>query len=134
MNRFFTASRRMIAGMSFLALLSAIHGADADPKLLGFSDTRATKQMALEKSFDKLISAEDQKSWMEQMASAPNHVGSPHDKANADFMLAKFNEWGWDARIETFEVLYPTPKKVAVELIAPTHFVAKLQEPAVAGD
>lgn len=68
------------------------------------------------------------------MAAAPNHVGSPHDKANADFMVAKFNEWGWDAHIETFQVLYPTPKKISVELVAPTHSVAKLQEPAVTGD
>ena len=32
----------------------------------------------------------------------PNHVGSPHDKANAEFQLAKFREWGWDASIEDF--------------------------------
>jgi N-acetylated-alpha-linked acidic dipeptidase len=31
-------------------------------------------------------------------------------------------------------VLYPTPKKVSVELVAPTHVVARLQEPAVPGD
>lgn len=102
--------------------------------LLGFTDEHAAAQLALEKKFDALINAADQAAWLEQMASAPNHVGSPHDKANADFMLAKFNEWGWDAHIETFQVLYPTPKKVAVELVAPIHFVAKLQEPEVPGD
>jgi N-acetylated-alpha-linked acidic dipeptidase len=49
-------------------------------------------------------------------------------------MLAQFQAWGWDAHLETFDVLYPTPKQVAVELVAPTHYVAKLQEPAVPGD
>ncbi len=28
----------------------------------------------------------------------------------------KFREWGWDASIETFSVLYPTPREVSVEL------------------
>ena len=51
------------------------------------------------------------------MAAEPNHVGSPHDKANAEFTLQQFKDWGWDAKIETFQVLYPTPKKVALELI-----------------
>jgi N-acetylated-alpha-linked acidic dipeptidase len=61
-------------------------------------------------------------------------VGSAHDKANAEFELQKFREWGWDASIETFSVLYPTPREVSVELIAPTHFKAQLTEPPVDGD
>ncbi len=57
-----------------------------------------------------------------------------HDKANAEFQLAKFREWGWDASIENFSVLYPTPREVSVELVAPTHFKARLTEPPIAGD
>jgi N-acetylated-alpha-linked acidic dipeptidase len=49
-------------------------------------------------------------------------------------MLEKFREWGWDAELETFYVLYPTPKKLALELVAPTQFTARLNEPAVDGD
>jgi N-acetylated-alpha-linked acidic dipeptidase len=130
---------RKIVALSLLPLLAAAgysQTAVAPPpvRLLGFTGRHAAAQVALEQKFDSQLSAADQKAWLEQMAAAPNHVGSPHDKANADFMLAKFTEWGWDAHIETFQVLYPTPKKVAIELIAPTHFVAKLQEPAVIGD
>ena len=47
--------------------------------------------------------------WMKTMAAEPNHVGSPHDKANAELVLKQFKDWGWDAKIETFKVLYPTP-------------------------
>ena len=53
------------------------------------------------------------------MSSAPNHVGSPHDKANAECILARFKEWGWDAHIETFQVLYPTPISTTLELVEP---------------
>lgn len=117
---------------SFALLAATLGGEEPAPKLTGF--TNANAQIALEKKFDAQLKADDLKDWMKQMAAAPNHVGSPHDKANAEFMLAQFKEWGWDAHIETFEVLYPTPKKVSVEMVEPNKFVAKLQEPAIPGD
>lgn len=124
-----------VFALLFVPLLSPAAGAEArSEKMLGFTDRRAREQAALEKKFDDQLSAADQRAWVEQMASAPNHVGTPHNQANAEFMLAQFRSWGWDARIETFQVLYPTPKKVGLELVAPTRFTAKLQEPAVAGD
>ena len=69
-----------------------------------------------------------------RLSARPHHVGSPYDKDNAEWMAAKFKEWGWDASIEVFDVLFPTPKERLVELVAPTKFVAKLEEPAVAVD
>jgi N-acetylated-alpha-linked acidic dipeptidase len=61
-------------------------------------------------------------------------VGSPHDKANAEKSLALFKGFGWDAHIETFMVLYPTPLKTAVELVAPEKIKLGGQEPPVKGD
>jgi N-acetylated-alpha-linked acidic dipeptidase len=49
-------------------------------------------------------------------------------------MLAKFKEWGWDAKIENYDVLFPTPKERLLELTAPAYFKAKLQEPPVTVD
>ena len=89
---------------------------------------------ALEKNFDGLISASDQQQWLEQMSSEPNQVGSPHDKANADFELAMFKQWGWDAHIERFDVLYPTPISTSLELVTPQHLKLGGQEPPVAED
>jgi N-acetylated-alpha-linked acidic dipeptidase len=122
-----------------LALCVMPRAARADPpagaaEIQGFSATGAAAEAQLEQRFDADISAADLRSWLEQMSSEPNHVGSAHDKANAEFELKKFREWGWDASIETFTVLYPTPRELAVELVAPTHFAARLTEPAVAGD
>jgi N-acetylated-alpha-linked acidic dipeptidase len=89
---------------------------------------------ALEKNFDALVSSVDQQAWLEQMSSAPNHVGSPHDKANADFQLAMFKQWGWDAHIERFDVLYPTPISTTLELVTPERVTLGGQEPAIAED
>src|SRR5262249_17131436 len=71
---------------------------------------------------------------MQRMSARPHHVGSAYDKQNAEWMLAKFKEWGFDAQIENFYVLFPTPKVRVLEMVAPTRFVAKLQEPAVPPD
>ena len=91
-------------------------------------------QAALEQRFDSMISATDQQQWLQQMASAPNHVGAPHDKANAEMQLALFKQWGWDARIETFDVLYPTPVSTTVEQVMPQQVPLGGQEPPVAED
>jgi N-acetylated-alpha-linked acidic dipeptidase len=88
----------------------------------------------LEAKFDAAISSQDQLDWMKDMASQPNHVGSPHDKANAEATLAKFKSWGWDAHIETFQVLYPTPITTTLELVAPTKIKLGGQEPPVKED
>jgi N-acetylated-alpha-linked acidic dipeptidase len=88
----------------------------------------------LEKSFDALITPADQQQWLQTMSSEPNHVGSPHDKANAEMELALFKQWGWDAHIEQFDVLYPTPISTTVELVAPEHIPLGGQEPPIPED
>ncbi|MHB8477374.1 MAG: transferrin receptor-like dimerization domain-containing protein [Steroidobacteraceae bacterium] len=117
-----------------LCILAVPAYAAGAAEMQGFSAAGAAAETQLEQRFDAGLSAADLRSWMQQMSSEPNHVGSAHDKANAEFELAKFREWGWEASIETFSVLYPTPREVAVELIAPTRFVARLTEPPIAGD
>ena len=94
----------------------------------------ASPTQALEKNFDAMISSADQLAWLQQMSSAPNHVGSPHDKANADFQLAMFKQWGWDAHIERFDVLYPTPISTTLELVAPQAVKLGGQEPPIPED
>jgi N-acetylated-alpha-linked acidic dipeptidase len=89
---------------------------------------------ALERNFDALINPAEQQQWLQQMSSEPNHVGSPHDKANADFQLAMFKQWGWDAHIERFDVLYPTPISTTVELVTPERVTLGGQEPPVPED
>jgi len=73
-------------------------------------------------------------SYVKRLSARPHHVGAPYDKDNADWILAKFKEWGLEARIETFDVLFPTPRERAVELVEPARFTARLQEPTVSQD
>ncbi|MFA6229516.1 MAG: transferrin receptor-like dimerization domain-containing protein [Rhodanobacter sp.] len=120
--------------VTFLATAATGKSSQDDNAMLGFAPANAITQQNLEQRFDAQLDPADQREWLKQMSSEPNQVGSPHDKANAEFMLKKFREWGWNAHIETFSVLYPTPKKVALELLGATPFTATLREPDVAGD
>ena len=113
---------------------STAGGSMAQTPLLGFSPAGAERERAIESKFDAGLSAEEQRAWLKDMSSKANQVGAPHDKANADWMLAKFKAWGWDARIETFYVLYPTPIAEKLELLGDHRFTAKLHEPGVPGD
>ncbi len=126
--------------LSILVLLLAALPAVSQPQapqaapLLGFSEERAAAQRELETRFDSHLKAENLREWMKRMSARPHHVGSPHGKENAEFMAGLFRSWGYDTRIEEFQVLFPTPKTRLVEMVGPTRFTAQLSEPAVPGD
>ncbi|HEV7158097.1 MAG TPA: transferrin receptor-like dimerization domain-containing protein [Caulobacteraceae bacterium] len=117
------------------AALALVGAAAAEPApLLGFSADGAVAERALEGRFDADLSAKAIGARLKLMAAWPNQVGSPHDKANAEFTLQQFKAWGWDAHTETFSVLYPTPKTELLELLGKTPYRARLVEPPIPGD
>jgi N-acetylated-alpha-linked acidic dipeptidase len=89
---------------------------------------------AWDATFRELPQPSNIRASMERLSARPHHVGSAYDKENAEWILARFKEWGWEAEIETFSVLFPTPKERVLELVEPTRFTAKLEEPAIAVD
>src|SRR6266705_3310825 len=115
-------------GLLLLAL------APSPTDLRGFTPESAKAEREWETKFRALPSPDSLREYMRRLSARPHHVGSPYDKANAEWILAKFKSFGLEAQIETFDVLFPTPQERVVELVAPSKFVAKLQEPPVAGD
>jgi N-acetylated-alpha-linked acidic dipeptidase len=87
-----------------------------------------------EDRFLTLPSPDNVREAMRRLSARPHHVGSPYDRDNAEWILARFREWGWDAEIETFDVLFPTPRERLVEMVAPRRFPLALEEPALAVD
>ena len=106
----------------------------ASTQLLGYGAQTSATERGWEKKFQDGIVPANVRENMRRLSARPHHVGSPYDKDNAEWMLARFKEWGFDAHIETFNVLFPTPKERVLELVSPTQFRAKLQEPALAID
>ena len=87
-----------------------------------------------ETAFRSLPQPDSMRQYMIRLSARPHHLGSAYDKSNAEWILSKFKEWGLDAHIETFEVLFPTPQERVLELIAPRKYRARLYEPALAAD
>jgi N-acetylated-alpha-linked acidic dipeptidase len=102
--------------------------------LIGYTSDSSRAEQDWEQKFRAIPEPGQVRENMRRLSAYPHHVGSPYDKDNAEWMLAKFKSWGFDAQIENFYVLFPTPKERLLELIAPTKYHAKLQEPAVPGD
>ena len=108
--------------------------AEGPVSLTGFDSAGAAMQQQLEKQFMDAVRREDLKGWLERLAAKPHHVGSPYGKENADFIAELFKSWGFETRIERFDVLFPTPKTRVLELTAPTKYVARLAEPTIQQD
>src|SRR5689334_13918385 len=124
---------RPLAILASGVLLLGLAPSPADD-LRGFTAESAKAEREWEAKFRAIPSPDSLREYMRRLSARPHHVGSPYDKDNAEWILAKFKSFGLDAHIETFDVLFPTPIERVVELVAPTKFVATLREPPVAGD
>ncbi|HEX7411251.1 MAG TPA: transferrin receptor-like dimerization domain-containing protein [Bacteroidales bacterium] len=103
-------------------------------KIMGFTDANAIKQIAWEKQFDTQLNAKNQDTWMQFLTSHPHHVGSPQDKANAEYMSKLFQSWGYQTEIESYYVLFPTPELRLLELLGSKPYKAKLEESTLKED
>ena len=127
--------RRLAAVVLVLALgfPAPVLGA-GDDALAGYSAQSGPTEREWEGKFRALPDPANLREYMKRLSARPHHVGSPYDKDNAEWILARFKEWGLDAHIEKFDLLFPTPKVRVLEMTEPTKFTAKLEEPALAVD
>ena len=100
----------------------------------GFKPENVQKQLDLETAFESKIDTSNLDSWMKKMAARPHYVGTEYGKELSEWMLKQFKSWGYDAKIETYHVLFPYPKVRVLELTEPTSYKAKLKAVPVAGD
>src|SRR5436190_3112016 len=128
--------RRLVLTILFClaGLVLAAAAVNEPATLAGYSAEASRAERDWEAKFRSIPKPENLREYMQRLSARPHHVGSPYDKDNAEWILTKFKEWGLDAHIETFDVLFPTPKERVVELVEPGRFQAKLQEPALSID
>ncbi len=126
--------RKLLASLLSLGLAAPFAFPADAPPLAGYSADSARAERDWEAKFRAVPDPANLRAYMQRLSARPHHVGSPYDKDNAEWMLARLKEWGLDARIETFDVLFPTPKERVLELLEPTRFTAKLSEPTESVD
>src|SRR3954466_3325010 len=127
MRTLFSSLLIALASLAFVPL-------PADAPLRGFFPQSVQAERDLEARFKTMPDPARMREAMRRLSARPHHVGSPYDRENAEWILDQFKSYGWDAHIENFDVLFPTPVERVVELVAPTTFKASLQETAQPGD
>lgn len=132
-QRFVSRSFVLLIAPLISAQTTSLKPADT-AQLAGYTVASSKSEHDWEKKFQDGIVSENVKENMRRLSARPHNVGSPYDKDNAEWILARFKEWGFDAHIETFNVLFPMPKERVIELVEPTRFKAKLQEPSIPVD
>ena len=115
---------------TFIIFLSA----QAQQKLMGFTDADSKKQQDWEKQFDARLDARNLDTWMKYLSSHPHHVSSPQGKLNAEYIANLFRQWGYQTQIDTYYVLFPTPKTRVLELHGSKSYKPKLEESTLPED
>ena len=105
----------------------------ADP-IRGFPEDEAKQRQPFELRLRATAESNKIREFMTAMASEPHHAGSPASRTVAEYALAKFKEFGLEARIETFDALIPYPTQRVLEVVSPIRYMAKLREPVVKDD
>ena len=86
----------VIAALVVTAIASRAQAADDEP-LYGFTAATSKTQRDWEKKFSAIPSPQIMRDTMQRLSARPHHVGSPYDKDNAEWILARFKSWGLDA-------------------------------------
>ena len=98
----------------------------AQSSLLGFKSSE--KEIQNEKRFDAQLSAKRVGENIKLLSSVPHHVGSSGGKMVASEIAKVFKEAGWDTKIETYQLMFPTPITRTLEMSGATNYKAKLKE------
>src|SRR5512141_627655 len=124
-------SLSLLASLGGLTILAS----PIDPAVpRGFTAESGRVERDWETRFAAIPDPAHMRNAMRRLSARPHHVGSPYDKENAEWIRDQFRSYGWDTHIESFDVLFPTPKESLVELVAPTRFRASLRETALPND
>ncbi|HWB25067.1 MAG TPA: M28 family metallopeptidase [Chitinophagaceae bacterium] len=124
----------MIACMAAAAALLQQQAIAQSKSISGFTPQSAQAELSAEQKFDANLSAENIGSTIKDLSSKPHNLGSAGSKEVAENILARLKSYGFDAHIETFSVLFPTPKTRVLEMTSPTVYKALLKEPALKED
>ena len=126
--------RPFISSIVAVGALAFVPAAPEPAPLRGFTAQSSALERSWEAKFRAIPEPKRMRDMMQRLAAHPHHVGSPYGKQNAEWIRDQYASFGWDARIETFDVLFPTPVERVVEMVAPTKYRAILQEPTVPAD
>ena len=124
--------RKLLSLLLYLFFLNDLR-AQTTP-IFGYTKESAETQASIEEKFDGHLKASNLDAWMKHLTARPHHLGSAYGKQSAEYIRDLFESWGYEAELETYKVLFPTPKVRLLELVSPGKFKASLKEPGLKED
>ncbi|MFN0206335.1 MAG: M28 family metallopeptidase [Planctomycetota bacterium] len=132
----------------FAPVVLFVHGAFAQgdtpapapnpPRLRGFTIKNSQNEAASEARFLAIPSAKECKQFLRVLTEDPHPAGSENGKALAEYVRARFLQFGFEAELVAYDVLLSTPKNapksIELQLLEPEKYDAKLQEQGTAWD
>ena len=98
------------------------------PALIGFSSASREAQLAAEKVLMATVAPNNARRWLAALTEEPHVAGTPAEKKVADYVLARFKEFGLEAEMVRYDVFLNHPEHVSLKITSPVQEELKLVE------
>jgi N-acetylated-alpha-linked acidic dipeptidase len=113
-------------------LLSVLLGSHVliaqSPAPAGFAPGSVEAHTRAEKVFLETVTPAAARRWLAALTEEPHVAGTPAEKKLADYVLARFKEFGLAAELVRYDVFLNHPKHVSLKLVSPVEEDLKLRE------
>src|SRR5438552_1416473 len=120
--------------MLTVVALVAVASLQTPAPIRGFPSSMVSDQVRRERTARLVPNPDTLRTQLRALSAEPHEAGTERSRHVAEQILARFRAFGLDARIEQFDALMPRPASRSLELVAPEHYTAQLQEPPVPQD
>jgi N-acetylated-alpha-linked acidic dipeptidase len=128
-------STRLLLRLPVLTLLLLISTAHSQDSILGFTPKGALQQTAVEQKFKAIPSPDEERRQHRIFTAAPHLAGSERNNELARYIADQWRTQGLeDVVLHRYDVYSTSPKSSFLEMVAPVHYVATLQETSYAAD
>jgi N-acetylated-alpha-linked acidic dipeptidase len=121
------AVRYLIFALALVPTLVTAQTQNAD-SYRGFAAAARDAQAAAEKVFMDTVTPNNARRWLFALTEEPHVAGTPEEKKVADYVLARFKEFGLETEMVRYDVFLNHPKHVALKIVSPVEEELKLIE------
>ena len=111
-----------------LILAQFVSASAQSPAPSGFAAGSVEAQKQAEQVFRETVTPASARKWLAALTEEPHVAGTPAEKKLADYVLARFKEFGLDAELVRYDVFLNHPKHVSLKLVSPVEEDLKLRE------
>ena len=126
--------RRLFACLLILTMNAYAVDPSHTESLRGYTAAHSAAEVQWEQKFRAIPEPDRLRENMRRLSARPHHVGSPYDKDNAEWLARPAEVLGPRRQDRAVRSPLPNAKIPKLELLGPTKFTAKLEEPILAVD